>query len=76
MVSTLRGLSTANSLSSGSLEDFYDGARSALAGTDIYLIVLDKDMNQLLNTRVPFGQFCQRPPTRCRLSWRWRVAPS
>jgi len=57
MVSTLRGLSTANSLSSGSLEDFYDGARSALAGTDIYLIVLDKDMNQLLNTRVPFGQF-------------------
>lgn len=61
MVSTLRGLSTANSLGRGSLEDFYDAARSALAGTKSYLIVLDKDMNQLLNTRAPYGEKLGKP---------------
>lgn len=55
MISTLRGLSTANSLERGSLEQFYDGARSALAGTGTYLLVIDQEMNVLVNTRRPFG---------------------
>ena len=28
----------------------------ALAGSGAYLIALDRDFNQLLNTRVPFGE--------------------
>jgi two-component sensor histidine kinase len=55
MLSTLRGLATSNSLQEGRLSEFYVGAQTALAGTDNYLIVLDMEMNQLINTRRPFG---------------------
>lgn len=56
MVTTLRGLSTVNSLNEGNLEAYYDAARTALAGTDTFLIVVDKAMRQLLNTRQPYGE--------------------
>ncbi|EKF19446.1 signal transduction histidine kinase [Nitratireductor pacificus pht-3B] len=55
MATTLRVLSTTPSLASGSLEDFYDRARLALAGTGSYFILLDEKHRQLINTRVPFG---------------------
>jgi len=55
MVTTLRVLSTTRSLTTGNLHDFYERSRMALAGTGSYLIVLDENLSQLLNTRVPFG---------------------
>lgn len=61
MVTTLRVLSTTPSLASGRYVDFYDRAKSALAGSGTYLILLDENMNQVLNTRVPYGT--RLPPT-------------
>lgn len=55
MATTLRVLSTTPSLASGNLEDFYERARLALAGTGTYFILLDEDFRQLMNTRVPYG---------------------
>ena len=55
MVTTLRVLSTTPSLASGRYEDFYDRAKSALAGSGTYLVLLDEDFDQILNTRVPYG---------------------
>ncbi|WP_244467884.1 sensor histidine kinase [Nitratireductor soli] len=55
MATTLRVLSTTPSLANGSLEDFYDRAKLALAGTGSYFILLDENYRQLINTRVPFG---------------------
>ncbi|MGE3366883.1 MAG: sensor histidine kinase [Rhizobiaceae bacterium] len=56
MVTTLRGLSTVNALNEGNLPAYYEAARTALAGTDTFLIVVDKSMRQLLNTRRPYGE--------------------
>lgn len=55
MLTTLRVLSTAESLRVGNLGSFYGRARAALRDRDAYVIVLDGEDNQLLNTRVPFG---------------------
>lgn len=55
MATTLRVLSTTPSLSDSKLEDFYERSRLALAGTGTYFLLLDENLNQLLNTRVPFG---------------------
>lgn len=55
MLTTLRVLATSRSLGQGDLRDFYMRANKALEGTDAYLIAVDGDMNQLMNTRVPFG---------------------
>lgn len=56
MVTSLRGFSTSNSLSQGNLPEIYQAAKTALAGTDTFLIVADKNLNQLLNTRRPYGE--------------------
>ena len=56
MVTTLRVLSTAESLMAGRFEQFHDRAVVALAGSGAYLIALNADFNQLLNTRVPYGE--------------------
>ncbi|WP_295814714.1 sensor histidine kinase [uncultured Nitratireductor sp.] len=56
MVTTLRVLSTTPSLSSGDLQDFYNRAKLALAGSGSYLRVLDENYKPLLNTSVPFGE--------------------
>lgn len=55
MLTTLRVLSTATSLAEGDLADFHLRAQTALSGTQDNLIVLDEDMQQLVNTRVPYG---------------------
>jgi two-component sensor histidine kinase len=56
MVTTLRGLSTVNALNDGNLQAYYEAARTALAGTETFLIVVDNTMQQLLNTRRPYGE--------------------
>jgi two-component sensor histidine kinase len=56
MATTLRVLSSDPALQVGSLEQFHQRATTALAGTGSYLIGVDKDANQLLNSRVAFGE--------------------
>ena len=56
MVTTLRVLSSSESLVEGDLTQFHERATVALAGGGAYLIALDSQFNQLLNTRVPFGE--------------------
>ena len=55
MTTTLRVLSTSQSLEEGDLAAFHDRAVNALAGTGSYLLAVDEQFNQLLNTRVDFG---------------------
>jgi len=55
MVTTLRVLSSTEALTSGDLAQFHERAVVALAGSGAYLLVLDDQFRQLLNTRVPFG---------------------
>jgi two-component sensor histidine kinase len=61
MLTILRVLSSTPSLHEGDLQGFYDRSQRALAGTGGYLIVLDSDFNQLLNTRMPFGATLGKP---------------
>ena len=56
MVTTLRVLSTSQALADGDFAQFHDRASVALAGTGAYLVVLDGEFNQLLNTRVSYGE--------------------
>lgn len=55
MTTTLRVLSTSGFLRSGNLSEFHARSTQALAGTGAYLIAVDAEMRQLLNTRVDFG---------------------
>jgi two-component sensor histidine kinase len=55
MATTLRVLSTSGFLRSGNLAEFNDRSVQALAGTGAYLLAIDENNQQLLNTRVPFG---------------------
>lgn len=55
MVTTLRVLSTARSLLLDNRREFYDRAAVALEETNSHFLLLDEDLNQLFNTRVPFG---------------------
>ena len=55
MATTLRVLSTSSFFRSDNLEEFNDRAMQALAGTGAYLLAVDSDNNQLLNTRVAYG---------------------
>lgn len=55
MITTLRVLSSAHTLSSGDLKSFHERATAALLGTGAYLVALDENFNQLINTRVPYG---------------------
>lgn len=55
MATTLRVLSTSGFFRSGDLKEFNDRAMQALAGTGAYLLAVDSDNNQLLNTRVAYG---------------------
>jgi two-component sensor histidine kinase len=56
MITTLRVLSSSQNLALNSLAAFHQRGTVALAGTGSYLIAFDGDFNQLLNTRVPFGE--------------------
>ena len=55
MFTTLRVLSTAESLARGDLANFHARAQAALEDRGAFVILLDRDDSQLLNTRVPFG---------------------
>jgi two-component sensor histidine kinase len=55
MATTLRVLSTSQTLDDGNLEAFYDRVVAALAGTGSYLVAVDDQLRQLINTRVEFG---------------------
>jgi two-component sensor histidine kinase len=55
MMTTLRVLSKTQALFNDDLAPFYDRANRALAGTGSYLILVDQNYEQLLNTRVPLG---------------------
>lgn len=55
MATTLRVLSTSQSLLEGDLAAFHGRAVTALAGTGSYLIGVDETFQQLFNTRVAYG---------------------
>ena len=55
MITTLKVLSTSSALRDGDFEQFHDRASIALKGSGSYLLAIDRDLNQLLNTRVAFG---------------------
>jgi two-component sensor histidine kinase len=55
MATTLRVLATARSLDTNQLGDFHKRATAALRNNNAFLIVLDANLQQLLNTRVPYG---------------------
>ncbi|WP_163270674.1 sensor histidine kinase [Chelativorans alearense] len=55
MLTTLRVLSTTPSLAVDNIEDFYDRARPALAGSGSHLTLFDENLRQLMNTREPYG---------------------
>lgn len=52
MITTLRVLSTSGFLRSGNLMEFNERSVQALAGTGAYLVAVDSNLRQLLNTRV------------------------
>ncbi len=55
MATTLRVLATSRSLETEAMGDFYNRSKEALGDSGAYLIVVDANMNQVLNTAVPFG---------------------
>ncbi|MHA6299665.1 sensor histidine kinase [Devosia sp. CAU 1758] len=55
MATTLRVLSTSQSLQEGDFATFHERSVTALAGTGSYLIGFDDDRMQIFNTRVAFG---------------------
>lgn len=61
MLTILRVLSSTPSLRQGDLQGFYDRSQRALAGTGGFLIVLDQNFNQLMNTRAPYGSKLEKP---------------
>ena len=61
MLTILRVLSSTPSLTNEDLKGFYDRSQRALAGTGGYLIVLDQNLNQLMNTRMPYGSQFGKP---------------
>lgn len=56
MLTTLRVLGSSRTLENEHLGAFYRRASSALAGTGMNLIIIDRSYQQLVNTRIPFGQ--------------------
>ena len=55
MSTILRVLATAPELEAGDLEDFHNRAQDALRSGSLYVLLVDADGQQLLNTRVPYG---------------------
>lgn len=52
---TLRLLATAQELASGDLETFHNRTQSVLRSSSMFMILVEEDGQQRLNTRVPFG---------------------
>ena len=55
MITTLRVLSTDEAFAAGDFAGFHDRGALALTGSGAYLLVLDRQFQQVLNTRLPFG---------------------
>ncbi|GGF90645.1 MULTISPECIES: sensor histidine kinase [Rhizobium] len=55
MATTLRLLITSPELEAGDLRAFHDRTQRSLRSNSLYVIVVDKDGQQRLNTRSPFG---------------------
>ncbi|MEQ9609558.1 MAG: sensor histidine kinase [Kiloniellaceae bacterium] len=55
MTTTLQVLVTSPELSTGDLEAFHNRAQAALRHGSLFVILVDEDGQQLLNTRVPYG---------------------
>ena len=55
MSTILRVLATAPELEAGHLQDFHNRAQDALRSGSLYVLLVDADGQQLLNTRVPYG---------------------
>lgn len=58
----LRTLAASEALDRGDLRAFYDQARVVCAGTDMTLVVSNLAGEQLVNTRLPFGETAPRIP--------------
>lgn len=56
MITTQRVLMSIEALVDGDLARFHEHARSVLSGTGAHFLLADGQYNQLLNTRVPFGE--------------------
>jgi two-component sensor histidine kinase len=54
-VTTLKVLASSTLLDDRSYAEFHARATQALSGTDSFVLLLDLDYQQLLNTRVPYG---------------------
>jgi two-component sensor histidine kinase len=54
-LTVLDTLATSELLRAGDLEGFHARARAALRNRDVHVLLVDRDHQQLLNTRVPFG---------------------
>lgn len=55
MLSTLAFFTTSEQLARNDLPGLQEQAEKALAGTNSYLLVIDRNYRQRMNTRVPFG---------------------
>jgi two-component sensor histidine kinase len=60
MITTLRVLSSDQSLLRGDFEGFHERALLALAGSGSYLLAVDAEMQQVLNTRLHYGETLTR----------------
>lgn len=56
MATTLRLLITSPEIEAGDLRAFHDRTQRSLRSNSLYVIVVDKDGQQRLNTRSPFGE--------------------
>ncbi len=64
MLSTLAFFTTSEQLARNDLPGLQEQAEKALAGTNSYLLVIDRNYRQRLNTRVPYGTFLGETPDR------------
>ena len=76
MLTTLRVLASGNSLRDDDLQRFHARARIALQDTGSHIVVLDDQLNQIVNTRVPFGEASGKTsdPASARFAEEQRVA--
>ncbi|MEQ8700473.1 MAG: HWE histidine kinase domain-containing protein, partial [Bauldia litoralis] len=54
-ITVLQVLASSDSFRSGNFAGFHDRITGALIGRNAHVLVLDAELNQILNTRVPFG---------------------
>lgn len=55
MTTTLRVLATSPELEKGDLRSFHNRTQNSLLSNSLYVLAVDADGQQLLNTRLPFG---------------------